>query len=96
MSEIGPRTRIRANPDHLLSMVRDEAVLLRLGRGNYYALNPLGVRVWALLQVERTIAELVEHIVVEYDVEAPRAELDVITLVRALDGFDLIELRDGP
>ena len=37
-----------------------EAVILNLGSGMYYGLDPVGARIWELLQEPRTVAEIKE------------------------------------
>lgn len=93
---ISALTRIRANPGHLQSRVRDEAVVLLLDNGEYFGLNAVGVRVWALLQTERTFADLLAAVTLEYEVPTDLAHHDLVVLLEDLERFGLVELRVGP
>ena len=88
-------TRIRANPRHVQSPVRDEAVLLQFGSGEYFGLNPIGVRVWELLKTEPSFGELVSLVVAEYDVTPEVAAQDLTVMVRNMERHALVELRNG-
>ena len=75
-------------------MVREldgEAVLLDVARGTYYGLNATGRRILALLDGERTLAEVVA--VLEAEFEAPGEVLaeSVRSLIGELETQGLIE-----
>lgn len=93
---IAPNTRLKANPKHVQSAVRDEAVVLLIGKGEYYGLNAVGVRVWEILKTEHRFADLVDRIVSEYDVDRDTAVRDLTAIVSDLAGYGLVELSDGP
>ena len=60
---IASQSRIVAAPDQIFSNLGDEAVLLSLTDGVYYGLDPVGTRVWDLVQEPRTITEVRDAIV---------------------------------
>lgn len=58
----------------------------------YYGLSDTGVRVWELLQAPRTVEAILEALVTEYEVERPRAEADLHTLLADLQSRGLIAI----
>lgn len=86
-------TRVVAARDQVSAQLDGEAVILNLADGVYYGLNPVGASVWTLLEQPRTVAELRDAIVAEYDVDAPTAEADLRALLDELAGRGLVELR---
>jgi hypothetical protein len=70
----------------------EEAAILGLRNSVYYGLNPVGARVWRLLQRPRSVGEICETIVNEYDVAAERCEGDLITLLQQMLREGLVEL----
>ncbi|MFN8536334.1 MAG: PqqD family peptide modification chaperone [Thermomicrobiales bacterium] len=72
-----------------------EMAILNLSNGVYYGLNPVGARVWELVQVPGTVAALCEQLLAEFDVERGRCEQEVLALLADLEGAGLIEVRDG-
>ena len=92
MSEtLSDRTIVKAIKDQVSADLKDEAVILNLKNSVYYGLNPVGARIWQLIQEPTSVAALREKILAEYDVEAARCEEDVLTLLEALKAQGLIE-----
>ena len=87
------RTRVVAARDQVSVEVEGEAVILSLADGVYYGLDPVGARVWTLLEEPRTVAELRDAVVAEWDVDAPAAERDLLALLEALAARGLVEVR---
>jgi hypothetical protein len=81
-------------PSALAAPVLDETVVLDADRGAYYRLNAVGGRVWELLSDRpRSVAELVERVVAEYEVDPARAEADVVALVERLADHGLVAVQ---
>jgi hypothetical protein len=77
--------------DHQVSsQLGDSTVILHLDDSVYYGLDPVGTRIWHLLQEPRLVAEIRDRIVEEYDVDAERCERDLLALLRDLADRRLI------
>lgn len=83
---------VRASPDQISCDLAGESVVLSLKNSLYYALDPVGTRIWELLQEPRTVASIRDVILEEYEVEATRCESDLINLLGDLDAQGLIEV----
>jgi hypothetical protein len=83
---------VRASADQISCDLAGESVVLSLKNSLYYALDPVGTRIWELLQEPRTVASIRDVILEEYDVEAGRCESDLINLLGDLDAQGLIEV----
>ena len=55
----------------------DGAVLLHLGSGQYHTLNPVGARIWELLETPMSEAELTRQIVAEFEADDAAVAQDV-------------------
>ena len=86
---------IVASKGQVSSSLGNEAAILDTFRGVYYGLNPVGTRVWNLLQAPVTVAELRDSLLREYEVEPARCEADLFELLSRLHASGLIELRDS-
>src|SRR5664279_5294317 len=73
----------------------DEAAILNLKDGVYYGLDPVGARIWKLIQTPRTVQEVRDTLLEEYDVEADRCEEDLIALLQKLAKNDLIDIVEN-
>jgi hypothetical protein len=58
-----------------------------------YSFNGTGTLIWQLLDVPRTLAELVDGVEREYDVTREQAEKDVTQFLNDLFSVDLVEAR---
>ena len=86
-------TVVVASADQVSSDLAGESVILSLKSGTYYGLNPVGSSVWLLIQEPKTIAEICEAILEEYDVDAQTCESDIQALLADLLAVQLIELK---
>ena len=73
------------------STLGEEAAILDTARGVYFGLNPVGARIWSLIQQPRTVRELCDSIVAEYEVTTARCEEDVLNLLAGLRDAGLVE-----
>jgi Coenzyme PQQ synthesis protein D (PqqD) len=74
----------------------DEAAILNLKNSVYYGMNPVGATVWNLLKQPKTVAEIRDAIVEEYEVEEERCEQDLFALLEEMRSEGLIEVRGEP
>jgi hypothetical protein len=81
-----------ATERQLSTTLGGEVVILGLDDSMYYGLSDTGVRVWELLQAPRTVEAILEALVTEYEVERPRAEADLHTLLADLQSRGLIAI----
>lgn len=65
-------------PGVVSRLIDQEAVLVYPQQGRVRVLNAVGARLWALADGRRSIADLVDTIVAEYDVAEERARADVL------------------
>lgn len=70
--------------------VGDETVILDLESGTYYGLDPVGARMWELLAEGKTLGEVCDALLEEYDVERQRLEEDILNLAGELAEKGLI------
>jgi Coenzyme PQQ synthesis protein D (PqqD) len=73
----------------------EESAILNLTNTVYYGLNPVGARVWNLLQQQRTVGELRDALLDEYDVEAGRCESDLLELLEKMRSEGLIQVSSA-
>ena len=82
--------RYVVSDDQVATSVGGETVILGLHDGVYYGLDAVGARVWAMLASPRTVGELVDGIVAEFDVDATRCRTDLAGLLGELEGRGLV------
>lgn len=72
--------------------VGDDFVILDLASGTYYGLNAVGGRMWQFLAEGRTLSDVCERMLAEYEVTRADVERDVSALVQALLSKQLISI----
>jgi coenzyme PQQ synthesis protein D (PqqD) len=80
--------------DQVWSELANEAAILSLRSGVYYGLDPVGVRVWRLLQAPVPVRRLRDTLLAEYEVTPDRCERDILALLERLAAEGLIEVQD--
>ena len=83
---------IRVNDDALFQDLQGEGVLLNLKTGVYFGLDPVGTRVWQLLEQPTVLSEVHKALLAEYDVSEDRCAEDLLALVAQLDAHGLVTL----
>ncbi|HEX8695058.1 MAG TPA: PqqD family protein [Longimicrobium sp.] len=90
--ELTPGTVVRAAEGQVSTEVEGEAVILGLADEVYYGLDGAGALVWSLLAEPRTVAELRDAVVAEYEVDAETAGRDLVRLLDELRERRLVEV----
>ena len=70
----------------------EEAAILSLKNSVYYGMNPVGARVWELLKQPKSVAELRDILLEEFEVDEERCGKDLLALLGTLRGEGLIEV----
>jgi len=88
-------SRVSLSSEQVSAELDGEAVVLNLKDGVYFGLNPVGSRVWSLLkEAPKSVAELRQTILAEYDVGYEECDKDLRSLLDALQGHGLIDVSD--
>jgi hypothetical protein len=91
-NQFSVRSMVVASKDQVSSELASDMVILDLKGGTYHGLNSTGARIWSLLAVPRTIGEIRDTILREYDVEPQRCERDLLSLMDQLAAKGLVEV----
>ena len=80
-------------PSQVMSReVGDETVILDLGSGMYFGLDPVGARIWRLLSEGQALESIVTTLHGEYNVDEDQLRQDVTELVNELVSRGLAEV----
>jgi len=81
--------------DLLESSVDQETVLLSIANSNYYGMDPVAGRIWALIEQPISVTALLDVLRDEYDVGADECRRDVMAFLGRLQEERLIDVSDG-
>jgi hypothetical protein len=85
-------TQITVEKNQVSTALGDEAAILNLTNSVYYGLDPVGARIWNLIQQPKTFRELCDILLSEYEVDAPRLESDLQHLLNRLADEQLVQI----
>lgn len=91
--ELSGSTLITVSKDYVYCNVEDEMVLLGMEDGIYYGLNPVGAFIWEQIKEPKSINQVRDAILAEYEVEKVECERDLHELLRVLVEKGLVEVK---
>ncbi|MGH9574799.1 MAG: PqqD family peptide modification chaperone [Candidatus Acidiferrales bacterium] len=90
------RSVVIASPEQVSCALGDESAILSMKNSVYYGMNVVGTRVWNMLGQPRSVVQLRDALVDEYDVEPARCEQDLLQLLEHMRNEGLIEVMSAP
>ena len=90
--DLSDESRIVVSKDQISCDLAGEAAILNLKNGVYYGLNPVGARIWRLVQEPVTFAQIRDSLLGDYDVEKLRLDSDIRDLLNQLAEQGLVEI----
>ena len=69
----------------------EETVILDLESGTYFGLDPVGARIWQLMKEGKSLAEICDVMLNEYEVSREKLERDASALAQDLAARNLID-----
>lgn len=83
---------IRKSPKTAWRTIAGEGVILDLDSKMLRGLNPVGTRIWELIDGQRSAEEIGEQIAGEFEVDPARARADVQAFVHELLAKQIVEV----
>ena len=74
--------------------VEGEAVVLHMGTGNYFALDPVGTFLWSKVCASpKSLADLIDAVAMEYSCSKDQARVDTLEFCGQLVAEKLLEIK---
>ncbi len=93
MSQLSLDTMLVIPEDVIFRELDGEAIILNLATGMYFGLDEVGTRAWALVTESGSLRRAADVLVMEFDVERPALEGDLLELTARLIDKGLIAPR---
>ena len=78
--------------DQVSAELEGELVILSIRNGEYYGLNPVGTRIWALIQEPTSLATVRDQLLRDFpDVDETTCTADVLALITELAEANLVD-----
>jgi Coenzyme PQQ synthesis protein D (PqqD) len=85
--------KIIVSPQVVAREMGTEVVILELQSGSYFGLDEVGARIWRLIGMGKSLAEVCDEIVREYEISREVLERDVLAFVRDLGEKKLVSVE---
>jgi hypothetical protein len=93
---LGMSDIIVRDPATLSAEIDGEVVALDVDKGVCYGLDPIGARIWAMIERPIAVEAVCAALITEYRIDAGTCERDVLDLFADLRAEGLIEVRPAP
>ena len=84
-------SRIVRHQEIISCDLEGETVMMSINNGEYYGMNALGSRIWALLEQPRTGSEILKILIDKYDVSPEHCRKSVLEFLGKLKELNLIK-----
>ena len=88
------KTSVIARSSELVcSDIDGEIVMMSIENGNYYGLDEVGSYIWEILEKPVQVSEIIDQLLLNYEVEKASCEKDVMHFLQQLDNDDMLEIK---
>lgn len=84
-------TRLRQHPDQVAAEADGEVLMMHIDSGNYYGLNEVASFLWKQLDTAKSVRELCDAVLAEFDVEEAACVEDALSFLQGMLDDGLIE-----
>ena len=74
-------------------MIIDEGILLDPETRRVLVINEVGGKIWSLIDGQRTVAQIVDGILQEYDAPREQVEADVMAFLKQMMEYGLVSFK---
>jgi hypothetical protein len=89
---ISPETRLVRNPSLAHTGLDGHTMMMSIEAAKYVALNPIGSRIWQLIERPVTVGDVVVALEREFEIDAERCRAETLGFLERLVANDLVVL----
>lgn len=86
---------VRIRDDVLSRDLQGELVILDLNTGLYFGLDPVGTRIWQLIEAHQSLQKVLDAMIEEYEVGQAQCAEDLLSFVTKTLEKRLVEVCNG-
>ena len=91
---IKSNTTVAQTKELVSSDLDGETVLLSIETGKYYNMDPVGSRIWELIEEPQFVSQLIDILLSEFEVERKQCEQEVLAFLNKLAEDHLIQVLE--
>ncbi len=85
---------ISVSSDSIFRKLADEAIILNMKTNVYCGLNEVGAAIWELLEEPKSIKEIQDTLLEEYEVGIDQCRDELLTLLQSFLDNELIDVKE--
>ncbi|MEE4330987.1 MAG: lasso peptide biosynthesis PqqD family chaperone [Wenzhouxiangella sp.] len=93
-NELNPESTVQRSSEPLQAGLDDEVVMMSVEKGSYYGLDPVGARIWELIESPKRISQVVDDLIETYEVDREVCERETLAFMQSLIDEDLAQIVD--
>jgi hypothetical protein len=86
----------KRNSDLAFRLIENETIIVSPQEGLARVLNESGSRIWELLDANTTIRDIIDRIILEFEISPEKAQQDVLDFLQELQSKKMVEINDQP
>ena len=75
------------------SEIDNEKVMVDFETGKYFMIKGVGNDIWERVQTEITVSDLIDSLLLEYDIDEPTCEKEVIDFLDKLNEYGFLKVN---
>jgi hypothetical protein len=92
---MGPDTVVVQVEELVSTNLDGETVMMSVENGKYYGMDKIGSRIWAIMDQPRSVSNICDILLGEFDVGREQCELDVLHFLNKLAEDTLLRVVDA-
>ena len=86
-------SRVSRNQAIVFTDLDDTIVMMDVDEGQYYELDPVGARIWTLLETDRSAADLCDALAAEFDVDPGTCHRDTLEFLQSASALRIVHVQ---
>jgi len=82
----------RNESNFLANPVGEEIIILNMETGDYLGLNAVGASIWEQLQESRTVQQIIDKLMIEYDIDSETCSTETLSYLVKIDQLGLLKI----
>ena len=89
---LDPSTVVKKSAGQVSCMLNDEVAVLNVDRALYFGMKDVAAHIWQTLQEPRSVAEICDGVMAQFDVASEACRADVSRFVISMRDAGLVEI----
>jgi hypothetical protein len=82
----------RNESNFLANPVGEEIIILNMETGDYLGLNAVGASIWEQIQEPRTVQDIIDKLIAEYDIDANTCTTETLSYLVKINQLGLLKI----